>query len=47
MSRDKDFLTSLTTIEKRAWQAFVGVVNNFLGNRKSDNYMEKVNKLLV
>ena len=46
MSRDKDFLASITTIEKRAWQAFVGVVNNFLGNRKSDNYMEKV-KLLV
>ena len=33
MSRDKDFLASITTIEKRAWQAFVGVVSNFLGNR--------------
>ena len=43
----KDFITSTTTIKKRAWQAFVDVLNNFLGNRKADIYMETVNKLLA
>lgn len=46
MIRDKSFITSMTNIEKRAWQAFVGVVKNFLGNRKAGNYMEIVNSLL-
>ena len=40
MIRDKDFTTSATNIEKRAWLALVDVVSNFLGNRKTENYME-------
>ena len=36
MIRDKDFMTSMTSIDKRAWQAFVEVVRNFVGNRKAD-----------
>ena len=38
-------MASVTSTEKRAWQAFVDVVSNFLGNRKADNYMEIVNEL--
>ena len=40
-------MASLTTTEKRAWQAFIDVVNNFLGKRKADNYMKIVNELLA
>ena len=47
MIRYKDFMASMTTIEKRAWHAFVDVVNNFLGNRKADNYMKIVTELIT
>ena len=47
MIRYKDFMASMTTIEKRAWHAFVEVVNNFLGNRKADNYMKIVTELIA
>ena len=46
MIRDEDFPTSVTNIEKRAWPASFDVVNNFLGNRKAENYMEVVNVIL-
>ena len=46
MIRDEDFTTSVTNIEKRAWPASFDVVNNFLGNRKAENYMEVVNVIL-
>lgn len=47
MIRYEDFMASMTTIEKRAWHAFVEVVNNFLGNRKADNYMKIVTELIA
>ena len=47
MIRYKDFMASTTTIEKRIWHAFVEVVNNFLGNRKTDNYMKIVTELIA
>ena len=47
MDKNKDFKASMTTNEKRALQAFVDVVKNFLGNRKTDNYMEIVNELFA
>ena len=37
----------MTTIEKRATQAFADVVNNFLGNKKAVNYVEIVKELLL
>ena len=46
MIRDKEFTKSMTNIEKRAWLAFVEVVNNFLGNKKAENYREIVNEML-
>ena len=36
----------MTSIEKKAWQAFVDLVNSFFGNKVADNYMEIVNELL-
>lgn len=47
MIRDKDFMSWMTTIEKRATQAFADVVNNFLGNKKVVNYIEIVKELLL
>lgn len=32
--------------EKRAWKSFVAVCENFLGNERSDRYVEIVNELL-
>ena len=33
--KDQDLTRSMTDIQKNAWEAFVSVVRNFLGNRKS------------
>ena len=35
----------MTDVEKNAWEAFVSVVRNFLGNTKSSNYKELVQEL--
>ena len=43
--KDKDFIKSMTDVEKNAWEAFVSVVRNFLGNTKSSNYKELVQEL--
>ena len=32
--------------EKEAWQAFRGVVNGFLGNKRNQDYKELVKKLI-
>ena len=32
--------------EKKAWQAFRGVVNGFLGNKRNQNYKELMKKLI-
>ena len=36
----------MTEVEKEAWNAFVEVTKNFLGNSKSENYIELVNDML-
>ena len=36
----------MTDAEKNAWGAFVCVVRNFLGNRKSEDYKELVESLI-
>lgn len=46
MIRDKDFTKSVTQIDKRTLLAFVDVVNNFLVNRKAENYTGIINKML-
>lgn len=44
--KDENFITKMTTLEKEAWMSFRKVVENFLGNRRSDNYAELVADLL-
>lgn len=37
----------MTELELKAWTAFVSVMQNFLGNKKSENYIELVEDLLL
>ncbi|KAJ8405133.1 hypothetical protein AAFF_G00321240 [Aldrovandia affinis] len=37
----------MTAVKARAWNAFTNVVQNFLGNKKDDNYREIVEELLL
>lgn len=43
---DTNFINHMTDVEKRAWEEFVWVVRNFLGNRKCDGYIKHVEQLL-
>ena len=47
LMRDPNFITSMNETEERAWNAFCNVVQNFLGNKKADNYEEIVEELLM
>ena len=44
--KDENFPLSMTEVEKDAWDAFVKVTQNFLGNKRADNYIELVNNML-
>ena len=44
--KDQALTQSMTDVEKNTWGAFVSVVRNFLGNRKSKYYKELVESLL-
>ena len=44
--KDENFPLSVTEVEKDAWDAFVKVIQNFLGNERAHNYIELVNDLL-
>lgn len=44
--QDSSFTSSLNNIEKQAWNAFVDVTKNFLGNKKADDFSEKIKKML-
>jgi hypothetical protein len=43
---DDNFEKSLLRKERTAWIAFKDVVENFLGNKKADNYAELVHTML-
>lgn len=45
--KDEEFLKKLTDIEKRAWESFISLCDNFLGNNKSENYIEVVEEFLM
>jgi len=45
--RDPLFRLELTEQEQAAWDAFVLVVHNFLGNHRADNYVELVDNLIT
>ena len=42
----QNFSSSMTDVEKRAWNAFVAVVKGFLGNTMAANYKDLVETLL-
>ena len=44
--KDPCFVQSMTDTESAAWQSFVLVAQNFLGNRKAENYQELVEGML-
>lgn len=44
--KDQNFIKSMKKIESNAWLSFVAVINNFLGNFKSENYTELVEDML-
>ena len=45
--RDQYFVITMTVVEARAWKAFSKVVHNFLRNKRANNYIELVEKLLL
>lgn len=47
LKTDSQFRNSMTELELRARTAFVFVMQNSLGNRKSDNYIQLVEDLLL
>lgn len=44
--KDTNFMKTMSEPEASAWRAFVEVVQNFLGNHKSDNYKDLVANLI-
>ena len=47
LMQDAAFRTKLNPFELAAWDAFVVVVENFLGNKRAENYPEQVNNMLT
>lgn len=43
---DKSFSDKLNAVEKRAWLSFISLCENFLGNKRSDDYVEVVHEFL-
>ena len=46
MVRDTQFKDTMTDVERRAWNGFINVIKNFLGNRKAENYAQIVGEML-
>ena len=44
--KDANFVSSMNETEKAAWESFVLVVQNFLGNKRADNYKELIKNML-
>ena len=45
--KDDNFVCSMNALESLAWNSFVAVVKNVLGNHKAHNYKELVDKTLT
>lgn len=43
---DSSFTSTLNPTEKEAWNAFIDVVKNFLGNNKSADFRDKIKVML-
>ena len=46
LMQDENFPQSMSELEKSAWLAYKEVTENFLGNKKSENYKEIVEEML-
>jgi hypothetical protein len=46
ITKYQDFSIKLNSTEGREWKAFENVCSNFLGNKKTENYSEIVQKLI-
>jgi len=46
MFQDENFLATMTDVEKRAWQSFRNVSENFLGNNKVPDFEEIVSDMI-
>ena len=46
LMQDENFILSMDPLEADAWQGFVGVVQNFLGNRRAANFEEVAQNML-
>lgn len=44
---DSNFTNCMTVVEKSAWNEFVWVVKNFLGNKKSADYPQHIEQLML
>lgn len=44
--KDENFSSSMTDIERNAWNEFVWIVHNFLGNKKDEHYSDHVDNML-
>ena len=44
--QDPNFILSMNKTEANAWQGFVNVVHNFLGNKRAENYAAMVRHIL-
>lgn len=47
LARDAEFVKSMNDREKTAWLSFVAVIQNFLGNKKAENYEMIVTEMLL
>ena len=47
LMKDDKFDQHLNSLELRAWKSFKQVVHNFLGCKKSDNYADIVQEMLI
>ena len=45
--RDEQFVRKMDDKEKAAWLSFAAVIQNFLGNKKADNYEVLVTRMLL
>ena len=46
MFKSREFQLAMTEKQRRAWEAFGGVVNGFLGNKRAEDYVELIDNLI-
>ena len=44
--KDSNFITSMNELESKTWRSFAAVTKNFLSNKRLDDYVSLVQKML-